>query len=488
MFLALTLLGSIVFIMSLLTHPLAGDAVERAIGTMSSELVFLLESTQVPRDIIAKLGELGYTDMDTFSNMEVNPKEVRTVLKDDVGLDPAGGAGHRAMTARIIGAWASAGHRTTKQREEDATQRATDLPRHLPKSKHLELTRAYTAAHRELRDRERPAPAYLDWRFEQVEDGELKAESLSEVLNKEEANDDEWGGARVNPDGTIRLLRARSTGKTPDCPEGLRDKVKLMGVAWEYVRLRFPSKPYLAELVAQDWTDHVEWLLGEDVYGYVVKDSAQTISYRPSWATLVELDYRVRRKAYSLVNDAGSTLKKALVTARSDTALFQRYFLTPVSLAAGAEAARASQKRAAPQESQHRQVPPAQRPQEGSWGEPATFVQNPSFDQRSKGKGRGKKGTKGDKGKGKRPNKGPQVEATQPPTLPPPAPATGSWRKGQSSTTPDGRAVCFAYNRNRCNGNCGMVHVCLVCGGGHPKSACPRRPAQGDAAGHPKFQ
>ena len=70
LFLAFTLFDSIVFGMSMLAHPLAGDAVERAIGTMSSELVFLLESTQVPRDIIAKLGELGYTDMDTFSNME----------------------------------------------------------------------------------------------------------------------------------------------------------------------------------------------------------------------------------------------------------------------------------------------------------------------------------------------------------------------------------------------------------------------------------
>ena len=97
---AFELFGSFLFvriaIMSLLAHPLADDAAEQAIGTMSSELVYLLESAQVPRDIIAKLGELGYTDMDTFSHMEVNPRGVRTILKDDVGLDPAGGAGHRS--------------------------------------------------------------------------------------------------------------------------------------------------------------------------------------------------------------------------------------------------------------------------------------------------------------------------------------------------------------------------------------------------------
>ena len=309
--------------MSLLDNPLAPAAEAEAISKMGSELVLLLESAKVPTDVIAKLGELGYSDMDTFSHMECDPKGVRTLLKEDVGLDPAKSTQHRSMTARVLAAWDSAQKRSSKMREEDAAQRAGDLPRHMPKSKHLELTRAYKSAHRELKDRERPAPAYLDWRYEQVEEGELKAESLSEVIHTEEAKDDEWGGTRVNPDGTIRLMKARSTGKTPDNPEGLREKIELMGVAWEYVRLRFPGKPYLQGLVAQDWTDHVKWLLSEDVYAYTVKDSTGTLSYRPSWATVLELDYRVRRRAYGLVNDDGATLAAALKRAREDTALFQ---------------------------------------------------------------------------------------------------------------------------------------------------------------------
>ena len=219
--------------MSLLSAPLAAPEAAAALRTMGAELIFLLESANIPQDIIAKFCELGYTDVDTFANMEVDAKEVRKMLKDDVGLDPAGGPQHRSMTARLVSAWSSAGTRSAKLKEEEATQRAGDLPRHMTKAKHLELTRAYQAAHRELRDRERPAPAYLDWRLEQVEDGELKAESLAEVINKEEAQDDDWGGARVNPDGSIRLIKARSTGKSPDSPEGLREKIKLMGVAWE---------------------------------------------------------------------------------------------------------------------------------------------------------------------------------------------------------------------------------------------------------------
>ena len=476
--------------MSLLAQVMAPDVVETNIMKMGSELVFLLESSQIPRDIIAKFGEIGYTDMDTFSHMDVDTRGVRTLLKDDVGLDPAGGTQHKSMTARILAAWDAAGKRSSKLRDEEAAQRAGDLPRHATKSKHLELTRAYKAAHRELREKERPAPAYLDWRFEQVEDGELKAEALSEVINREEAADDDWDGGssmipRVNPDGTIRFVKARSTGKTPDNPEGLREKIKLMGVAWEYVRLRFPTKPYLVGLVPQDWTDHVEWLLGEDIYQNTVKDAAGTMNYRPSWATVLELDYRVRKRAYGFVNDASITLGEALARARPDTALLQKFFYTPVSLAAGAEAVRASTKRPAPAEHQHRQVPPAERPLEGVNADPA-FYASP-FDPRSKGRGgKGKKGKGKKSGKGKK-GSGPQVEAT--PTVPaPPASGAGkgSWRGAEHRNTPDGRLICFAYQKGRCNGQCGKIHVCTVCLGQHGRLQCPRRPAQGDAAGDPR--
>ena len=455
--------------MSLLAAPLAAADAAEAIRKMGAELVFLLESAGIPQDIIAKFGDLGYSDVDTFANMEVDAKEVRKMLKDDVGLDPAGGPQHRSMTARLVSAWSSAGTRSAKLKEEEATQRAGDLPRHMTKAKHLELTRAYQAAHRELRDRERPAPAYLDWRLEQVEDGELKAESLAEVINKEEAQDDDWGGARVNPDGSIRLIKARSTGKSPDSPEGLREKIKLMGVAWEYVRLRYPARPYLANLGPQDWSDHLEWLLGEDVYQYVVRDASNTISYRPSWATIIELDYRVRKLAYKLVNEGSATLKTALVTARSDTALFQRYFLSPVSLAAGAEAAKAtSSKRPAPTDGHRGQPPPAHRPTDGSLAPPAQVPPPPA----SFGKGRGRGRGRGGKG-----NKGSQANQS----------AVRN-KKGEMTRTPDGRLICFAYQRGNCNGQCGKVHICTICGDKHPKKDHPSRPSGGDAAGRPTFQ
>ena len=169
---------------SLLTTPVEAGVVSAAIANMDSELVFLFESNKVPADIVAKFGVLGYTDMETFAHMEDSPAQVREIIKSDITLNPGGSPAHRSMMARLLAVWTAAGKRTAKQKEGEAAQRAGDLPRHLPKGKHLEVVRAYAQAHKELKDKECPAPSYLEWRYEQVEDGELKAESLASVINK----------------------------------------------------------------------------------------------------------------------------------------------------------------------------------------------------------------------------------------------------------------------------------------------------------------
>ena len=46
----------------------------------------------------------------------------------------------------------------------------------------------------------------------------------------------------------------------------------------------------------------------------------------------------------------------------------------------------------------------------------------------------------------------------------------GKSGKGTTGRTADGRLICYAYNNEGCDGNCGMVHCCQVrgCYGAHP--------------------
>jgi len=305
-----------------------------------------------------------------------------------------------------------------------------------------------------------PAPSYLEARLEQVEDGELAAEQLTEVVSRDEARENNWGSARILSDGTLKLQKGgKSEVKPPANSEELRYRLKLMGVAWEFIRLRFPSKGFLQGLSSDVWTDHAEWLLGEEVYGMTVKNHLGEVVFKPAWHTLLAFDYQVRKAAFKLVNVRGHTLVGALRAVRKDAGLHQRYFLTPTAVATGAGAARTAASSASSS---------LKRPLE-STARPAEGFQAPTSASADGGGGPSAKG----KGKGN-----PKRKPT--------------WKKNQNPRTPDGRQKCFKYHKGKCSGGCGRIHACLVCGGPHPLMQCPQKPGkkgeaperpQGDAAG-----
>ena len=40
------------------------------------------------------------------------------------------------------------------------------------------------------------------------------------------------------------------------------------------------------------------------------------------------------------------------------------------------------------------------------------------------------------------------------------------------SRTPDGREICYGYNKESCEGGCGRVHVCQLRLKSHPRTKC----------------
>ncbi len=94
-------------------------------------------------------------------------------------------------------------------------------------------------------------------------------------------------------------------------------------------------------------------------------------------------------------------------------------------------------------------------------------------------KGKGKSGN----GKGKRSGKGKDSAKGNSKNNNP----GGKGKATLSTSDPTGRKKCFRYNRGKpCNGECGMLHVCLYCGDRHPfkGSNCDKQSKTGgDAAG-----
>ena len=230
---------------SLLNVPLTAELEAQAMKQIDVGLAFILDQGKVDRDVQAKISSLGYSDLGVFAEIGSDAEGVRRVLKDDVGLDPEKGAGHRAMTARIVSCWRSAQTRAELQQKREAEQRVGDLPRTIPKPAHIEMRKAYTIAHADLPKRLTPATGYIESKVSQMEDGELVAEPLSDILTLKDVEGAEESHLKLRNDGTVVLQKGKISGAAPTTTEELRTKIRVMGVAWEYVRIKYPTRPAL---------------------------------------------------------------------------------------------------------------------------------------------------------------------------------------------------------------------------------------------------
>lgn len=182
----------------------------------------------------------------------------------------------------------------------------SDFPRTLPKSKHLEMRVAYSAVHRELDEYETPAPALIETKLDQMEDGELKVEALKDLLSTQEAGYQHYQDARDMPDGTIKLKQGKASGKTPQDPEQLRTKLRLLGTMWEMIRIKAPSRAYLKGYPPHLWSEYADWLLGQDVWHMDVTAPGGNEVRRADWSTLLDLDNQIRKHVITMSMRAGA--------------------------------------------------------------------------------------------------------------------------------------------------------------------------------------
>ena len=227
---------------------------------------------------MSALAEYGFTEVEVFAKTIRSDSDFRNILQEEMGLIPSTSSYHRTQTARALMAWEDACERKDAVKKLEAETRASGLPKCISKVTHTGLRKAYEVAHRKLEPCEEPSIAYLELRLDQFEDGELAAEHLDEITSKKDIaskrdqGEDAWTGAAILADGKLRVRRKAPRSSMPTRPEQLRAKYKLMGRAWETLRLRTPSKPMYRGLIEQMWDDHVDWLLGPRVYDTEVKD------------------------------------------------------------------------------------------------------------------------------------------------------------------------------------------------------------------------
>ena len=422
------------------------DAMEA--GT--SELKYCFAKENVSERIQSIFFHVGVINLARLSTFCVDEAELRTVLKDDMGLDAATGLKARAEVSGVICAWAAAKTRTVEMAKHLGELDSRRQMKPLLGSDYLIMKNAYESKFERLEDQDTPARVYLERRIAEMESGELRAESLQTILNRDQ-DVEEMLQPCWDSSGMVKLKRTSAEVEDPRNPEELRHRLSLMFTGIIFISLQHSNRKELCGFTPDFVHKYTAYLLGEHCWGLIAKDNDGNTIATPHWGLVVKYEYAIRKKAYREMNDTGKDLRTCLREAWLDPLTKERHFSTPLSISASSgshtiqmTSAQLALKR-----------PYEQHEETGSGKGRYKKVKD-----NKAGKGAGKGGKGAGKGSGKASGKG----------------AGKSIPKGCAPKTPDGRAVCYGYNDKelRCRKpDCNFLHVCGGCfQKGHPMYAC----------------
>jgi uncharacterized membrane protein YgcG len=428
-----------------------------ALAMGSSEIKFLFGREKIPEVEQAKLFHVGVTTVNMFAALVKDQNELTILLKDELGIDASVNIASRVIAASFICAYDKAKARSSELARYEGELQARQMPKVLPSSEYLAMKAAFETKWWHLEDTACPSRVLIEKRAEEMESGELKAELLTTVTNREQDSED-YLEPVWDTSGNVRMRKQGQQVPEPENPEQLRRRMDLSFTALMFLGLRHTDKVQLTGITPQLAPRYCEYLLGEFVWGLVAKDpEGRTIS-APTWNLITAYDLAIRKKAYRLMSEGTVDFTACLKDAWMDPTTKERHFTTPLSLAASTGQPAAVVYNA------------NKRPfvQNESWV-PAHSGKSGKGGKGGKGGGKGGKGGSSGKGGGKSEGKG-----------------KGKGMDQCAALTPEGERICFAFNNSqvRCKkAGCFFKHVCGRCFQRHPIYQC-----KGNGAKAPETQ
>lgn len=426
-------------------------AEELELSTLAHDLRFIFSERDVPDELQLLVVRAGYRTLGLYQAMVDNRTELRASLKADFDLDAAA-AGitaaealyRRTNLARLVDAWTTCSRRQEEHDRVQATQTANRFPLTVPRATLISLRQRYEKDYGVVKDMYWPNHALVERRLEEVEEGEVKNDMLTEMVSIDEVVED-LTTAVVGVDGSYRTRRLPKSIPLPKTPEELRIRIRMLGVTFQLASYKHGSRLWLQGCSPKVWLDHAEFVLGDDVAR--MEHKVLDVIIQPPWSVVLGYEFQLRKLAIKKIMFEDMKLEDALMAARADTACKEKFFSTPTAMAA-AVGGKYSAKRANDNDIINgmdlaaRQA--ANRLKRANKG----TGKSSSPSAKSKGKGKQAKGGKAKK-----------------------------FIKAIHSKSPDGRNLCHRFQVGLCsNPSCGFVHMCSQCLGDHSAENCPTSP------------
>ena len=220
----------------------------------------------------AELGNLGILSISRYSAAADDRAGLRIFCKDVLSLDLATTPAHLVEVASLLDLWESCKSRSEAQHKADTEAVLSRLPRAANKTEIQDLKTRFEALHYDLDDKSTPSASTLELHFAQVEQGEIRAITLSQDISREHAEAEHYGAVIDKSTGAIKIKKGFTEGKKPSSPEEFRASIKLVAHTWVMCFLRYPQKPFLKDASVSQWQRYADYMLGEHVHRLSAKD------------------------------------------------------------------------------------------------------------------------------------------------------------------------------------------------------------------------
>ena len=416
---------------------MAAIASAEVLNMLAGDFRFLFNQRQVDTDVQICFADLGLTTISLFALLGDDVANVRVAQAappfnlDPVahGLDPATMLKRRIAEAKVLDAWQAAKCRVDEKNKAEAKQRTSGVPISLTQGEHVSLRQSFGKAFGRMDNEMFPSSGVIERRLQEVEQGNPTAEPLSDVASS----------ADVSADAENIVLEV----PLPNDSEELRRRVRLLGHTFTIAKLQNPNRPWLATASSEVWLEHLDYILGPRVWGLNLGGEGRRCS--PPWQVVLSYELALRREALRLVTFEGKNLRDAMFEACRCTELREVHFITPALVSN-------VQSLAVPGKGSSDGGRAALR--DAPWWPPEGYGKN---ENKGNGKGNGKGGGK------------------------------NKFDPNLSTTTPDGKQICFAYNNQheRCSHGkaCRREHVCRRCFEPHPLHMCDKNFRAPEATG-----
>ena len=165
-------------------------ALQEALQKGSSDLKFILTRNDVADDLQAAFYRNEVTTVQKFSSFFRTEEDLVEVLKESFGTDSGTSLRSRAQVAAVICAWRETQTKQKRQMEVEAEMDTREWTKPIATGDYISMRNAYMKVHGRLEDKVTPSKEYLEKKLQELENGEFRAETMAEVVSKDEVDPD----------------------------------------------------------------------------------------------------------------------------------------------------------------------------------------------------------------------------------------------------------------------------------------------------------